>query len=171
MRDYGHEYGYGVSVFRRFGRDVVGHDGRVSGFSSDVARYLDDRLTVVILSNVQSVARDRIRRSVAAVTLGEAISEPPAHVLADRASGASLAELEGAYSFGPQFVVSIRDENGRLLARANEGSDSELVPTQDGGWFSRVLYATVRFERDEEGHVDRLVWGAGEQAPAGHRAR
>jgi CubicO group peptidase (beta-lactamase class C family) len=171
VRDYGYQYGYGVSVFQRFGRDVIGHDGRVTGFSSDAARYLDERLTVVILSNVQSVARDRIRRSVAAVTLGEAISERQPPALADRASVAALAELEGVYSFGPRFEVSIREENGRLLARANEGSDSELVPTEDGDWFSRVLYATVRFERDEEGQVDRLVWGAGEQAPVGHRSR
>lgn len=170
-RDYGHAYGYGVSVFRRFGRDVIGHDGRVTGYASDMARYLDERLTVVILSNVQSVARDQIRRSVAAVTLGESPTAPDAPVLAARVSGSALAEVEGVYSFGPRFEVHIREEDERLLARANEGSESELVPTEDGAWFSRVLYAKVRFERDEAGRVDGLRWGTGEQAPVGRRLR
>ncbi|NNK08375.1 MAG: beta-lactamase family protein, partial [Myxococcales bacterium] len=53
-QDRGHGYGYGVSVFQRFGRDVIGHDGRVAGYSSDLARYLEEGVTIVILSNVQS---------------------------------------------------------------------------------------------------------------------
>lgn len=170
-RDYGRGYGYGVSVFKRFGRDVVGHDGRVTGYASDVARYLEARTTVLILSNVQSVARDEIRRSVAAIVLGEPVAETETRVFADRAIDAAMPELVGVYSFGPGFEVSIRESNGRLLARANEGSDSELVPMTDGAWFSRVLYASVRFERDATGRVDRLRWGRGNQAPVGRRVR
>jgi CubicO group peptidase (beta-lactamase class C family) len=170
-RDYGHAYGYGVSVFKRFGYEVVGHDGRITGYASDMARYIKERTTVIVLSNVQSVARDEIRRSVAAVMLGEPISEPETRVFADQPSDAVMAELVGVYSFGPGFDVSIRESGGRLLARANEGSDSELVPTTDGAWFSRVLYATVRFERDETGRVDRLRWGRADEAPVGIRVR
>jgi hypothetical protein len=55
-----------IYSLERFGRDVIGHDGRVSGYASDLARYRDDGVTVVALSNVQSVARDEIRRLVAA---------------------------------------------------------------------------------------------------------
>ena len=170
-RNYGRGYGYGVSVFKRFGRDVVGHDGRVAGYASDMARYLEARTTVLILSNVQSVARDEIRQSVAAIVLEQPVAEPEIRVFADPAIDGAMAELAGVYSFGPGFDVSIRESDGRLLARANEGSESELVPTTDGAWFSRVLYATVSFERDETGRVDRLRWGRGSQAPVGRRVR
>jgi CubicO group peptidase (beta-lactamase class C family) len=169
-RDYGYAYGYGVSVFRRFGRDVIGHDGRVAGYASDVARYLEDRVTVVILSNVQSVARDEIRRLVAAATFGESYSVPRQRRFLDRPSTA-LAELVGVYSFGPGFNVTTTESNGRLLARANEGGDSELIPLSETEWFSRTLYATVRFGRDDSGLVDRLIWGLGEGAPIGRQIR
>jgi hypothetical protein len=135
-----------------------------------MARYLKERTTVVILSNVQSVARDEIRQSVAAAVLGEAAVAPETRRFADRPSPV-VADLSGEYAFGPGFVVSIRESGGRLLARANEGSDSELVQTTDGAWFSRVLYATVRFERDQTGQVDRLIWGRGNRAPVGRRIR
>ncbi len=168
--DYGNGYGFGVSVFERFGRAVVGHDGRVSGFSSDLASYVDDGTAVAILGNVQSVARDEIRRLVAAALFGEDYSAPdrPSVVVQPEAS---IEELEGVYQFGPGFEVSIFEEQGRLLARANKGGASELIPTADGTWFSRMLYASVRFRRDEDGEVDALLWGAGEGAPTGNRIR
>ncbi len=169
-RNYGHGYGYGVSVFRRFERDVIGHDGRVSGYASDLARYVQDRLTVVVLSNVQSVARDEIRRLVAAAALGEPYAVPAPRVYGERPPG-PLEPLAGVYAFGPGFEVSIRAAEGRLLARANEGGSSELIPAGDSTWFSRMLYATVRFGRDDAGAVDRLIWGAGDRAPIGRRVR
>lgn len=169
-RDYGHGYGYGVSVFRRFGRDVIGHDGRVAGFASDLARYVDERTTIVILSNVQSVARDEIRRLVAAAVFGEEHSIPTPRVYLEEAVSA-LDELIGVYSFGPGFEVSISRSGGRLLARANQGGHSELIPAGAEAWFSRMLYATVRLGRDGEGKVDRVIWGAGEGAPVGRKIR
>jgi len=167
--DYGHAYGYGVSVFKRFGRDVIGHDGRITGYASDVARYLDERVTVVVLSNVQSVARDEIRRSVAAVVFGEIIDPPDDRVFSDKALDRPVTDLVRVYSFGPGFDVTISQQGHRLLARANEGGESELVPMTDGSWFSRMLYASVRFEREESGFVSRLIWGRGANAPVGNR--
>ncbi len=169
-RDYGYGYGYGVSVFKRFGRDVIGHDGRVAGYAADVVRYLGDGVTVVVLSNVQSVARDEIRRSVGAAALNQPVTMSDRPLLVDRVTD-EPRDVVGVYSFGPSFKVSITVSGGRVLARANEGGYSELVPTADGEWFSRMLYATVRFGRNEAGVVDRLIWGSGERAPVGRRER
>ena len=169
-RDYGNGYGYGVSVFQRFGRDVIGHDGRVSGYSSDLARYVDENTTIVILSNVQSVARDEIRRLVAAAVFGEEYTVPAVRKFLEKPP-APLDDLVGVYSFGPGFDVSIAESGGRLLARANQGGYSQLVPVDAETWFSRMLYATVRFGRDGDGAVDRLIWGSQEGAPVGRRLR
>ncbi len=166
--DYGHGYGYGVSVFERFGREVIGHDGRIAGYAADLARYLDDRVTIAILSNVQSAARDEIRRLVAAAVFGEEYTVPPPRAFPEGFT-APLDELVGTYSFGPNLEVEIRAVEGRLLARANRGGFSELVPLNQTEWFSRVLYATVRFGRDGGGSVDRLIWGGGDGAPVGRR--
>ena len=167
-RDYGNGYGYGVSLFQRFGRDVIGHDGRVAGYSSDLARYVDEQTTIVILSNVQSVARDEIRRLVAGAVFGAEYTVPTTRESREHPP-ATVEELVGVYSFGPGFEVSITESDGRLLARANQGGYSELVAMDTETWFSRMLYATVRFGRDEDGEVDRLIWGAQEGAPVGRK--
>jgi len=164
--DYGNGYGYGVSVFTRFDREVIGHDGRIWGYASDLARYIDDELNVVILSNVESVARDEIRLAVAAAVLGEPIPRPSAREFA-RAPLMPLSSLAGDYSFGPGFTVYVRESDERLLARANEGSYSELLPLANGDWFSRMLYQTVRFEIDKGQGADLLRWGTTDTAPVG----
>lgn len=87
------------------------------------------------------------------------------------ATAAPLEDLVGLYSFGPGFEVSITELDGRLLARANQGGYSELVPVHGEAWFSRMLYATVRFGRDGDGEVDRLIWGDQEGAPVGRKLR
>lgn len=167
VTDHGNGYGYGVSVFTRFGRPTIGHDGRVSGYASDLAYYSEEGLAVAVLGNVQSVARDEIRGLVAGAVFGEELDVQEPRRFA--AASESLDELVGRYSFGPGFVVSVSESDGRLLVRANEGGFSELIPLGGSAWFSRMLYATVRFERDTDGTVDRLVWGTSANAPAGQR--
>jgi len=50
---------------------------------------------------------------------------------------AASPRILSRYPYRVMYVATI----GLLLARANEGSDSELVPMTDGAWFSRVLDA------------------------------
>ncbi len=167
IRDHGAGYGYGMSVFRRLGRDVIGHDGRVSGYASDLATYVNDGLHVVVLSNVESVARDEIRVRLAAAALGMAMPEASAREFVDGI--AAPVDATGSYSFGPSLTVQVFIDRGRLLARANSGAASELVPLTTERWFSRMLYTEVCFGRGDDGAVDTLLWGCSESGPVGQR--
>lgn len=65
--DFGHGYGFGYVIERRDGHRVLWHNGHVNGFASIMARYPDDHITVVALSNddgaqVEDLARDLASR-------------------------------------------------------------------------------------------------------------
>jgi CubicO group peptidase (beta-lactamase class C family) len=60
-------YGFAWFVDSRNGHRLVGHDGRWQGFSTHIARYLDDGLTIVILTNQGNCDPQRIVDEVAAV--------------------------------------------------------------------------------------------------------
>lgn len=47
----GEAYAYGWFISKRFGHRVIEHAGGVYGFSSQIARFPDDDLTVIVLSN------------------------------------------------------------------------------------------------------------------------
>ncbi|GJM43894.1 MAG: hypothetical protein DHS20C21_07360 [Gemmatimonadota bacterium] len=152
MTDYGNSYGYGVSVFERFGGMVVEHDGRLPGYACDFARYPDREAVVIILGNIQSAMRDRLRDDIAAILHGEdpveRIVRQPPKVAAERSR---LEKVEGFYDFAPNFFVAVRSADDRLFLRANQGEESEFFPVARDRFFSRALYAGAAFEFDENG--------------------
>ena len=46
-------YGFGWFIENRRGHRVVSHDGAWQGFQTTIARYVDDHLTVVVLTNLE----------------------------------------------------------------------------------------------------------------------
>src|SRR5271169_3260028 len=60
-------YGFGWFVESRNGHRVVEHDGRWQGFSAQISRYMDDDLTVVVLTNQFNCDPHLIADEVAAI--------------------------------------------------------------------------------------------------------
>jgi CubicO group peptidase (beta-lactamase class C family) len=54
------QYGFAWVVDSRNGHRLVGHGGRWQGFTSHIARYLDDELTIVILTNQGNCDAQRV---------------------------------------------------------------------------------------------------------------
>lgn len=152
MSDHGSSYGYGVSVFQRFGGTVIEHDGRLSGYACDLARYLDRDAVVIILGNIQSAMRDRLRDDIAALLHDEPLPDRVVRRGQEVTVDTSRLEaVEGLYDFGPNFFVAVRNGRDRLYLRANQGEESEFFPVEDDEFFSRALYAGAKFEFDESG--------------------
>lgn len=62
-------YGFGWFVESQHGHRVVEHSGQWQGFETQISRYVDDELTVVVLTNLGTADPHRIADQVAAVYL------------------------------------------------------------------------------------------------------
>ena len=60
------DYGLGWAVGRYRTQRVVGHGGGISGFATDIARFVDQKLTVIVLSNAENSNPASIGRGIAA---------------------------------------------------------------------------------------------------------
>ncbi len=62
-------YGFGWDVTQQNGHRLLEHDGAWQGFTTHISRYLDDRLTVVVLINLDSdnADADKIASGVASL--------------------------------------------------------------------------------------------------------
>ncbi len=47
-------YGFGWFIETKYGHHVVEHEGEWQGFETQISRYVDDKLTVVVLTNLGS---------------------------------------------------------------------------------------------------------------------
>jgi CubicO group peptidase (beta-lactamase class C family) len=64
-----HPYGFGWELASFRGRRLVHHGGGMPGFRSEFARFVDDRLTIIFLANLDDVDRDSILYGLAALYL------------------------------------------------------------------------------------------------------
>ena len=62
-------YGYGWFIGNKHGHHVVEHEGQWQGFETQISRYVDDGLTVVVLTNLAQARPERIADGVAAIYL------------------------------------------------------------------------------------------------------
>jgi CubicO group peptidase (beta-lactamase class C family) len=74
----GQHYGYGVVISRlKFGKLLYYHGGGVEGFSSSIQRYPDERVCVVILSNLASYKPWELGDHIASDLFSRPVSAAP----------------------------------------------------------------------------------------------
>ena len=64
-------YGYGWIISEQSGHRVIEHSGGVNGFVSDLARYPDDQVTIIVLSNTDWEKPDQIGKDIASIVWKE----------------------------------------------------------------------------------------------------
>lgn len=66
-----HPYGFGWFLAPVNGRKAIYHSGGWQGFNTDIERFVDDRITVIVLTNLYPALPGKIARSVAAIYIPE----------------------------------------------------------------------------------------------------
>ena len=63
------DYALGLSVFPQDGQTVIRHGGGIDGFATAMSYYRESGLTVIVLSNVETVNAGKLARDLATVAL------------------------------------------------------------------------------------------------------
>ena len=158
MKDYGNNYGLGISVYRSFDHSVFGHDGRINGYIADYLHYQEPDISIIITGNIQTGVADFLRRDLAAIVFEKNYVSRAKSGKPESDPNLKMTDISGTYAFGPNFKVYISLQEDRYMARANEGGSSEMVLLQDGSYFNRTLYATIRFERNDSDEITKMIW-------------
>ena len=153
-------YGYGWSIGKRFDRQVIAHGGGIFGFSSYIARYPSDHVTVIVLSNVEGAPSGEIANSLAAIVFG-APYEVPAERKEIPVAVKTLEKYVGKYQLTPQIVLSVTLENGKLLAQVSTQPKLELFAESETVFFFKTVNAQVTFVVSAQGEVTGLVFRQG----------
>jgi CubicO group peptidase (beta-lactamase class C family) len=63
------DYGFGWEITESHGHRLIDHEGAWQGFKTQISRYIDDKLTVVVLSNLAEADPGKIAQGVAEMYL------------------------------------------------------------------------------------------------------
>jgi len=158
------DYGYGWHIDKQFNHRRVFHTGVILGFKASIDRYLDDKVSVIILSNSDDTFINAAIRDVAAIVFGEKYNLPkerPVAVVDAKVYDAYV----GRYELAPDFVLTVSTEGNKLVGEA-DGRTFELLPETEFKFFVRDFDAQIMFTfvKDEKGQVNHLIYNRNQQA-------
>jgi len=151
------DYAFGLSVRTVDGHKVITHNGGIEGFSTSLNYYPDDKLVVIVLSNLNGGAPDQIANNLSKVTSGQPVILPSERKEITVAP-TILADYVGTYQMAPDFnnVIAIKD--GHLTSKLGKQPEIDLFAESETKFFLKVVDAQIEFFRDPTTHaVTRLV--------------
>jgi CubicO group peptidase (beta-lactamase class C family) len=153
-------YAYGWNVPppspATFGRRQVAHGGGINGFATFIARYPDDKVTVIVLSNLDAGRPGVIARDLAAILFGEKYDTPVVRQ-AVAVDPKVLDTYVGQYALAPNFVMTVTRSGQRLFTQATGQGVIEVFPESPTKFFVRVIDAQITFVIGADGAVTGLV--------------
>jgi CubicO group peptidase (beta-lactamase class C family) len=160
-------YAFGLSVETAGGHKVIQHGGGIEGFNTEVAYYPDDKLTVVVLGNVNGGAPGDIAGKLAALARGETVKLPGERkeiTLDPRL----LERYLGAYQLAPGVNLLITRENNQLFSQLTGQAAFPIFPESETMFFLKVVDSQIEFPKDDiQGKKSQLtIHQNGRDAPA-----
>jgi len=145
-------YGYGWYIAEQGGHRFISHSGWIDGFAASFGRYPDDRVTVIVLSNIDSVPVNTIARNIGAIALGlrhDTLEERRAVKIDSKIYDAYV----GQYELAPDFIITVSKEDNRLVAQAPGHPKIELLPESEIEFFVKEYDAQIMFVWSRNGEV------------------
>jgi CubicO group peptidase (beta-lactamase class C family) len=150
-------YGLGLFIDNKDGHRVISHSGDIDGFGGMLAYYPDDKLTVIVLSNLFGGAYGLVAKDMAK----SAFCIPfvlPSERKVEAVPVTTLAEYAGTYKLTPTIANVITLTKGHLTSKIGNQAELEMVPESPTMFFFRSGEAEVEFVRDPStGKVAHLI--------------
>jgi CubicO group peptidase (beta-lactamase class C family) len=151
-------YPYGWGKRTRYGREFWEDVGRIpQGYASFIAIEPHGKLTVIVLSDVQSQAVESIGIALEAIALDQPYNAPSVapFIFLDSISGSRFA---GRYEVFPGFVIAVRATTSGLELGGPDGAFLTLDYQGANKFFFRPYFVPIGFRTDDSGRVVTLLW-------------
>jgi CubicO group peptidase (beta-lactamase class C family) len=148
-------YGFGWELDSVGGHKLIHHGGTLPGFRAELSRFVEDKLTVIVLTNSNSAEPDEIALGVAEFYIPNLIPTRTAVKIDPKIFDAYV----GQYQATPSAVLTVTREGDRLMAQQGSGEKWEWLPESEVNFFAKGgnRRQTFSFVKDEKGQVTHLV--------------
>ena len=145
-------YGFGWGIGKRFERRQISHGGGIYGFATQIARFPDDRVTVIVLSNVQSAPAGNIANNLSAIVFGAAYEIPKERKII-ALDAKAMEKYVGEYQIGTNIIIAITLDGGKMMGQLGGQGKFSLLPESETEFYSKDVNAQIVFTKDAAGVV------------------
>jgi CubicO group peptidase (beta-lactamase class C family) len=150
------DYAFGLQVHTVNGRKAIDHGGGIEGFNTTLAYYPDDKLTVIVLGNLNGSAPQEIGSKLAAVAHGEKVVMPSERKEVP-VDPKVFNGYVGRYELAPNFILTVTRENDHLFTQATGQPKLQIFPESVRDYFLKVIDAQITFVTDSNGRATELI--------------
>lgn len=148
---YKEDYGYGWVVDKNLNRKRVRHSGGGSGYSHQFHRYIDDKVTILVLSNYGFSNSFSINENIAKIIFGEKYCIPsrPKEFDLDLSiydSYAGIYEEDG-------FKLQIKRDKNKLYFIQENKWIMPIYRTSESTFHHTLIDREYTFEKNDEGEI------------------
>ncbi|MBV8845021.1 MAG: serine hydrolase [Bryobacterales bacterium] len=151
------DYAFGLGVHTVKGHKAIDHNGGIEGFNTILAYYPEDKLTVVVLGNLNGAAPEDIATKLAAIAHGEAVKlqSEREQISIDPAV---LAREVGAYQLAPGVTMLVTLDGNQLMTKLGNQQRVPIFPESQTMFFAKVVDAQIEFAKpDAQGIPGQLI--------------
>jgi len=158
MNPVKNNYGYGLVMQKVGDRNMVSHGGGINGFSTFLARFPEEKLTVVVLRNADygQPAPGKISTDLAGIILGDNVEIPKTRAEV-KVDPKLLDAYVGQYEVKPGVILTVTKEADRLMAQLTGQPKFDIFPESQNKFFLKVVEAQITFVKDDKGQVSHLI--------------
>lgn len=151
-------YAYGLGVETKFNRKMISHGGGINGFATFIARFPEEKLTIVALRNADYgvPGPGKITQDLAAIVFGEKYDIPKA-LVEIKVDPKVLDAYVGKYQLAPNFVLTISKDGDQLMAQGTGQPQLALFAESETTFFPKMADLKVTFVKDGAGKVTHLI--------------
>lgn len=149
-------YGYGWIITKAFGRKVIAHDGSINGFATHISRFVDDQVTVIVLSNFSHAQSSLIAKDLSAIAFGEPYDIPVEKSYIEL-EAEILDKYTGKYEIQPGLFAEITRKDQFLFIQVQGQPIIQLLPQTETQFFIQEVDATLTFITNEKGEFTEAV--------------
>ncbi|GAA6621677.1 serine hydrolase [Scytonema sp. NUACC26] len=152
-------HGYGGIICTHYERKLLYTGGGIYGFSTRIARYPDEQISIIVLTNIDAAAVTPvvpIANDLAAILFGKPYDLPKQRQEIEL-DPTIYDTYVGRYELESGLVITITKESNRILTQWAEEERVEMFPESPTKFFLKTINAQRTFIVDETGRASRVI--------------
>lgn len=151
-------YGYGWMITDTEIGKKIWHGGNTLGFTANIARYIDEDLTIIILTNNGYYDIIALTNTLASIALNKDYEMPEILKEIEIDDEDLYDSYMGKYEFLSGTYMDIFKIKDKLYAQVTGQSAFEIFPQTNNKFFAKIVDARIEFINNDKGEVTELIF-------------
>jgi CubicO group peptidase (beta-lactamase class C family) len=147
-------YGFGWSLVNVKGHRVVEHGGAWQGFTAHISRYVDDRLTVIVLANLARAGTNAIANGIAALGIPDLALQMHEKIAINPKI---FDAYVGDYEIEPGVILKFSRKEDKFYGSFPNLPEMEVFAESESQFFINEPNAQFTFLKDANGKINRVI--------------